>query len=63
METRLNYGISEIGFVLLNDAIRGQTLFTSVTKTSLQGKKEVSKTHMVSLHITPYLLLQRLIDF
>ena len=51
METHLNYGISRIRFVLLNEAIREQTLFTLVTRTSLQGKK-VSTTHMGVLGCT-----------
>lgn len=47
METHLNYGISKIRFVLLNDAIRKQTLFTLVTRTSLQGKNHVQNSHGV----------------
>ena len=47
METHLNYGISKIRFVLLKDAIRKQTLFTLVTRTSLQGKNHVQNSHGV----------------
>lgn len=47
METNLNYGISKIRFVLLKDAIRKQTLFTLVTRTSLQGKNHVQNSHGV----------------
>lgn len=47
METYLNYGISRIRFVLLNEAIREQTLFTLVTRTSPSREERVHSSHGV----------------